>query len=110
MLKNVLYNYDELVHPEFQLYLYFLQGKLPTLASINTQQQNSDQNLFTAYQKIVVFLMFFTEYGSTQYIGIGMVPSIIDVWGYDREFCSSSPPPPPSCVTQEPNNIKLQHS
>ena len=21
-----------------------------------------------------------------------MVPSIIDVWGYDREFCSSSPP------------------
>ena len=20
-----------------------------------------------------------------------MVPSIIDVWGYDREFCSSSP-------------------
>ena len=23
-------------------------------------------------------------------IGIGMVPSIIDVWGYDREFCSSS--------------------
>ena len=20
----------------------------------------------------------------------GMVPSIIDVWGYDREFCSSS--------------------
>ena len=24
-----------------------------------------------------------------------MVPSIIDVWGYDREFCSSPPPPPP---------------
>ena len=41
-----------------------------------------------------------------------MVPSIIDVWGYDREFCSSSPspsppPPPPSRVTQKPNNIKL---
>ena len=28
--------------------------------------------------------------GSPYYIGIGMVPSIIDVWGYDREFCSSS--------------------
>ena len=42
-------------------------------------------------------------------IGIGMVPSIIDVWSYDREFCSSSPPspsPPPSRVTQKPNNIK----
>ena len=44
-------------------------------------------------------------------IGIGMVPSIIDVWGYDREFCSSSSPPPPppppsSRVTQKPNNIK----
>ena len=21
---------------------------------------------------------------------MGMVPSIIDIWGYDREFCSSS--------------------
>ena len=45
-------------------------------------------------------------------IGIGMVPSIIDVWGYDREFCSSSSPPPapspppPSHVTQKPNNIE----
>ena len=40
-----------------------------------------------------------------------MMPSIIDVWGYDREFCSSSPPPPPppsppSHVTQKLNNIK----
>ena len=24
--------------------------------------------------------------------GMDMVPSIIDVWGYDREFCSSSSP------------------
>ena len=31
-----------------------------------------------------------TKYDSTYYIGMGMVPSIIDVWGYDREFCSSS--------------------
>ena len=33
-----------------------------------------------------------TKYGSRYLynIGIGMVPSIIDVWGYDREFCSSS--------------------
>ena len=49
--------------------------------------------------------------GSPYYIGIGMVPSIIDVWGYDREFCSSSSPPPPpssppSRVTQKPNKIK----
>ena len=42
-----------------------------------------------------------------------MVPSIIDVWGYDREFCSSSSPPSPpppspsSRVTQKPNNIKV---
>ena len=27
-----------------------------------------------------------------------MVPSIIDVWGYDREFCSSSPSPSSSGV------------
>ena len=33
-----------------------------------------------------------TKYGSTYCIGMGMVPSIIDVWGgYDRRFCSSSP-------------------
>ena len=25
-------------------------------------------------------------------IGMGMVPSMIDVWGYDREFCLSSMP------------------
>ena len=25
--------------------------------------------------------------------GMDMVPSIIDVWGYDSEFCSSSSPP-----------------
>lgn len=29
--------HDELVDPMFQLYLYFLQGRLPLLASINTQ-------------------------------------------------------------------------
>ena len=50
--------------------------------------------------------------GSPYYIGMGMVPSIIGVWGYDREFCSSSSPPPPppssspSRVTQKPNKIK----
>ena len=27
--------YDELVEPTFQLYLYFLQGRLPLLANIN---------------------------------------------------------------------------
>ena len=35
-------------------------------------------------------IIMITKYGSTWYTGIGMVPSIIDVWGYDREFCSSS--------------------
>ena len=33
-----------------------------------------------------------------------MVPSIIDVWGYDREFCSSSSSFP-SRVTQKLNNM-----
>ena len=50
--------YDELVHPEFQLYLYFLQGKLPTLASINRQLQDPNQDLFTAYQRISCFSCF----------------------------------------------------
>ena len=36
------------------------------------------------------FPMKISKDGSPYYIGIGMVPSIIDVWGYDREFCSSS--------------------
>lgn len=53
--------YDQLVNPEFQLYLYFLQGKLPTLASINRQLQNPDQDLFTAYQKISCFSRVFLE-------------------------------------------------
>ena len=35
-------------------------------------------------------LTLITEYGSTLYIGIGRVPSIIDVWGCDRESFSSS--------------------
>ena len=41
--------------------------------------------------------------GSPYYIGIGMVASIIDVWGYDREFCSSSSSPSSSStnVTQK---------
>ena len=40
-------------------------------------------------------------------IGMGMVPSIIDVWGYDREFCSSSSPSSDSTpITQKRNNIK----
>ena len=43
-------------------------------------------------------------------IGMGMVPRIIDVWGYDREFCSSSPSFFSSffrlnSVTQKRNNI-----
>ena len=43
-------------------------------------------------------------------IGIGMVPSIIDEWSYDGEFCSSSPSPSLSSdsttITQKRNNIK----
>ena len=36
-----------------------------------------------------------------------MVPSITDVWGYDREFCSSSSSSSSSLtrVTQKPKNI-----
>ena len=33
-----------------------------------------------------------------------MVPSIIDVWGYDREFCSSSSP---RHLTQKPQQNKV---
>ena len=44
--------HDELVHPEFHLYLLFLSGALPRLASINAQLQKSDLDLFTAYLKI----------------------------------------------------------
>ena len=41
-------------------------------------------------------------------IGIGMVPSIIDVWGDDREFCTSSSSSPSSStnVTQKLKQIK----
>jgi hypothetical protein len=35
---------------------------------------------------------------------MGMVPSIIDVWGYDREFCSSSSSS--SSITQKPKEMK----
>ena len=49
-------------------------------------------------------------------IGMGMIPSIIDVLGYDREFCSSSPPSPSSSssssstsITQKPKEIKPWH-
>lgn len=53
--------YDGLVDPAFQLYLYFLRGRLPILASINTQLQKKDQDLFTSYQKIDGFKKTFLE-------------------------------------------------
>ena len=38
-----------------------------------------------------------------------MVPSIIDVWGYDREFCSSSSSSSSSTnVTQKLNRLSLE--
>ena len=43
--------------------------------------------------------------GSPYYIGIGMVPSIIDVWGYDREFCSSSSSSSPSSSSSSSTNV-----
>ena len=43
-----------------------------------------------------------------------MVPSIIDVWGYDREFCSSSSPSSSDStpITQKLNNkvMKFCHN
>ena len=39
-------------------------------------------------------------------IGIGMVPSIIDVWGYDREFCSFSPPTQYTHILRHPNDTQ----
>ena len=53
--------YDELVDPKFQLYLYFLQGRLPILAGINIQLQTKGQDLFTSYQKIAGFKKMFLE-------------------------------------------------
>ena len=53
--------HDAVVDPEFQLYLYFLQGRLPILANINTQLQKSNQDLFTSYQKIASFKNAFLE-------------------------------------------------
>ena len=53
--------YDELVQPEFQLYLFFLSATLPILANINQQLQKSDLDLFTAYQKISCFSKVFLK-------------------------------------------------
>lgn len=53
--------HEELIEPTFQLYLYFLQGCLPLLASINTQLQKRNQDLFTVYQKISSFKCAFLE-------------------------------------------------
>ena len=78
--------YDELVHPEFQLYLYFLQGRLPTLASINRQLQSHDQDLFTAYQKITCFSRVFLEpilINVENSVGEGNIRTDIDEIDYD---------------------------
>ena len=78
--------YDELVHPEFQLYLYFLQGRLPTLASINRQLQSHDQDLFTAYQKITCFSRVFLEpilINVENSLGEGNIRTDIDEIDYD---------------------------
>ena len=53
--------HNGIVDPQFQLYLYFLQSRLPILASINTQLQKSNQDLFTSYQKIASFKNAFLE-------------------------------------------------
>ena len=50
-----------------------------------------------------ILLRFISKDGSPYYIGIGMVPSIIDVWGYDREFCSSSSSPSSSSSSSSTN-------
>ena len=52
--------HDAVVDPEFQLYLYFFQGRLPVLANINTQLQKSNHD-FTSYQKIASFNNAFLE-------------------------------------------------
>ena len=58
---NLQQLYDELVDPKFQLYLYFLQGRLPILADINIQLQTNGQDLYTSYQKIAGFKKTFLE-------------------------------------------------
>ena len=34
-------------------------------------------------------------------LSMGMVPSIIDVWGYDRQFCSSSSSSSSTSITKK---------
>ena len=53
--------HDGIVDPQFQLYLYFLQGRLPILANINTQLQKGNQDLFTSYRKKASFKNAFLE-------------------------------------------------
>ena len=52
---------QSIVDPKLQLYLYFLQGRLPILSCINTQLQRSNQDLFKTYQKIAGFKKAFLE-------------------------------------------------
>ena len=54
-----------------------LPRKLPAYCSLSYLQACTEPVIQTV-------LFHITKYGSTQYIGIGMV---IDVWGYDGEFC-----------------------
>ena len=53
--------HERLVSAEFQLYLFFLKGQLPILVGINIQLQNSNQDLFTTYQKIKCFMQTLLE-------------------------------------------------
>ena len=46
--------------------------------------------LLCVQMNLCIYSTCITEYD----IEMDMVPSIIDVWGYDKEFCSSSPSPP----------------
>ena len=71
------------------MYLYFLQGRLPLLASINTQLQKSDQDLFTVYQKISSFKCAFLE-PVLHNVGMGMKEDNIrsDIDEIDYQCCS----------------------
>ena len=59
-----------------------------------------------AYDNVYPFLYISLSTVVLSIIGIDMVPSITDVWGYDREFCSSSSS---TRTSQKPYNIESRN-
>ena len=74
------------VHSSFRFWVFYLEEEV----MMNKTPCHCPISLSTVVLSII--------------IGMGMVPSIIDVWGYDSEFCSSSSSS--TSITQTPKGIK----